>query len=626
MINCYVNGKEVFPKLTDKIKITKENITIKEKDSYTYEITFPMNIAANRKVFGNMHRLEVRKGVATYNDCKLYADNILIISGVGTVTSITNIEIKLQIVSEKGTLKYDESFYGEYIDKMFFGFAEWNRDYLFNKNVCIEYINTLSQNGVIYKFGETKQWRRQSYLGYEGVYVLMPIYDAVHGLYCNIQGKIRNDDTTDIVMNPRFQPNLFYIFSEIMRHIGFSVDLSIIDKDPWNRLYIANARDTTAYNEMLPHWTVKTFLDEFGKLFNISYKFDYQRKEIIVISNNETLPDSTVSYEPLDEFSTDYDEDGMNYIGASNIEYNIENGDYRVGEVITKEMYDSFDVKEYDSDFDMREDYRGLSAKEKYTHIFHCPKGFYYARKEDRGPVLTRFGLFTGIVRNKETTDSVRLLMCPVESTEDEFVESFLYYRNEKGGIMNYKVTAPCHIAVVSENTDYEPSGEYVSVADVVDEGADAPSRDSESSENMYLMFANFKRKSNITSYEMTRLRAIPQDNAGYIPVKSMTFEYNFAYPDSDRFWLGLNESLSLTSTPATHFIGQFHQSSNKNELDKTIENQNKVVIKFLSDDIPDPTKTFIFYNKKFVCEKIEITVGTGGVDKLKTGYFYEII
>lgn len=105
-----------------------------------------------------------------------------------------------------------------------------------------------------------------------------------------------------------------------------------------------------------------------------------------------------------------------------------------------------------------------------------------------------------------------------------------------------------------------------------------------------------------------------------------MTFEYNFAYPDSDRFWLGLNESLSLTSTPATHFIGQFHQSSNKNELDKTIENQNKVVIKFLSDDIPDPTKTFIFYNKKFVCEKIEITVGTGGVDKLKTGYFYEII
>lgn len=628
MINCYVNGTEVYPKLTDKIKITKENVFIKERDSYTYEITFPMNIIANRSIFGNVQRLDVKKGTAVYKNCMLYADNILVIGGVGTVTSVTNKEVKLQIVSGKGALKYKESFYEKYIDRLPLGRAEWDSDWLLHENVCIGNMNVLVQDGARYQFGETRQWRRQGYLGYKDEYVLMPVYDAVNGCYCNVQGKIRDDDTTDIVMYPRAQPNLFFIFRKIMNCLGFSADCGLMDKEPWNRLYIANARDTQLYNEMLPHWTVKTFLEEFSKLFNVSYKFDERQDKITVMPYNETLSDSTADYEPFDEFSMDYDEDGLNYIGASNIEYNIDNGDYRKGEVITQDMYDSFGVREYDSGVAMREAYRGLSDKEKYTSIFHCPDGFYYARKTDLGPFLTRFGRFTGIVRNKESADPVRLLMCPVQYSRDEKIESFLYYRGEGtgGGRMNYKAVFTAGIAVASENTDIDLSDEYVSVADVVDEGAEAPSRDSESSDNMYLMFANFSAKDSLGSSEMERLRPIPEDGNGYVPVKSMAIDYNHAYPDSELANLYSKESLALTSSPATCFIGQFHQAGDKNDFCKAIENQNKVVIKFLADNIPEPTKTYIFHNKRFMCEKIEITVGSEGVDKLKTGYFYEII
>lgn len=619
MINCYINGTEAYPKLTDKIKITKENPFIKERDSYTYEIAFPMNIIANRRIFGNMQRPDVKKGTAIYKNCMLYADNILVIGGVGTVTSITNQEVKLQIVSGKGALKYKESFYEEYIDRLPLGHAEWDSDWLQHENICIESMNVLVQDGVRYQFGMTKQWRRQGYLGYKDEYVLMPIYDAVNGYYCNVQGKIRDDDTTDIVMYPRTQPNLFFIFRKIMNCLGFSVNCELIDKDPWNRLYIANARDTQLYNEMLPHWTVKTFLEEFSKLFNVSYRFDELRNRITVMPYSEALSDSTADYEPLDEFSMDYDEDGLNYIGASNIEYNIDNGDYRVGEVITKDMYDSFDVRDYDSALAMREDYRELSDKEKYTSIFHCPDGFYYARKTDNGPFLTRLGRFTGIVRNKESDDSVRLLMCPVQYAGDEKIESFLYHKDR--GIMNYKAVFTAGIAVASDNTDLELSDEYVTVADVVTGGAEAPSRDSESSDNIYLMFADLNAKDSLASSDVESLHFIPASS-----VNSMTIDYNHAYPDSELAFLYCRESLSLTSSPATYFIGQFHSVGDKKDFRKVIENQNKVVIKFLADNIPEPTKTYIFHNKRFMCEKIEITVGSEGIDKLKTGYFYEII
>lgn len=628
MIKCYINGKEAFPKLADKIKLTKENVFIKESDSYTYDITFPMDIIDNRKIFGNKQRIDVKKGTAVFEKCMLYADNIPVVSGVGTVTSITNTDIKLQIVSGRGSLKYRDSFYNEFIDRLPLGIAEWNQDRLLHENVCIENMNVLVQGGIRYQFGKTKQWRRQGYLGYKGEYVLMPIYDAVNGCFCNVQGKIRYDDTTDIVMYPRAQPNLLFIFRKIMNCLGFSVNCEMLDKDPWNRLYIANARDTQLYNEMLPHWTVKTFLEELRKLFNLSYLFDERQATITVIPYNETSSESIAVYEPLDEFSMDYDEDGLNYIGASNVEYNIDNIDYRIGEVITKEIYDSFDVKDYDSAIAMSDDYRELSDKEKYTSIFHCPDGFYYARKTDKGPFLTRFGRFTGIVRNKESDESVKLMMCPVQYAGDEQIDSFIYYEGEGVGnsVMNYKAVFTAGIAVASENTDIDMSDEYVSVADVVDEGADAPSRDTESSDNIYLMFANFDAKDSLVSSGMERLHYIPEDADGYIPVKSMTIDYNHAYPDSELAYLTSKESLALTSSPATYSISMFHYIGEKDNFFKIIENQNKVVIKFLADNIPDPTRVYMFYNKRYLCEKIEIELSDGEINPVKTGYFYEIL
>ena len=56
------------------------------------------------------------------------------------------------------------------------------------------------------------------------------------------------------------------------------------------------------------------------------------------------------------------------------------------------------------------------------------------------------------------------------------------------------------------------------------------------------------------------------------------------------------------------------------------IDKNNLLCIKFISDDIPDPSRIYVFHNKRFVCQKIEMQVGTEGMERLKTGYFYEIL
>ena len=56
------------------------------------------------------------------------------------------------------------------------------------------------------------------------------------------------------------------------------------------------------------------------------------------------------------------------------------------------------------------------------------------------------------------------------------------------------------------------------------------------------------------------------------------------------------------------------------------IDNNNQISIKFIPDDIPDPSKIYVFNNKRYICEKVEMNVTDDGIDKEKTGYFYEML
>ena len=90
MIHCTINGQAAYPSASDKIKVTYANQYIEDSGSYTYDISFPMSIHANQVLFANIHRFDVHKRSKSFDDCKLYADNRLFISGKGTITSVSD--------------------------------------------------------------------------------------------------------------------------------------------------------------------------------------------------------------------------------------------------------------------------------------------------------------------------------------------------------------------------------------------------------------------------------------------------------------------------------------------------------------------------------------------------------
>ena len=69
-----------------------------------------MDIMENRLFFGNINRIDVRKNKINYDICRLYADDRLVIEGKGSVNSITNDVVKMQIIGGKSKVKYNSKF------------------------------------------------------------------------------------------------------------------------------------------------------------------------------------------------------------------------------------------------------------------------------------------------------------------------------------------------------------------------------------------------------------------------------------------------------------------------------------------------------------------------------------
>ena len=127
MIFCLLDGDKVFPSLSSNIKITRENPELKDKGSYTLDVTFPLSVYENKKKFGHLNRIDVSMVSNDYESATLYVNSMAVISGIGVVTSVSNTEVKLQIMDANSEFKYASGVYKVYINDMF---SWWNKNIL----------------------------------------------------------------------------------------------------------------------------------------------------------------------------------------------------------------------------------------------------------------------------------------------------------------------------------------------------------------------------------------------------------------------------------------------------------------------------------------------------------------
>lgn len=614
MITCTIDGKHAYPSGEDSIKITKENPFLKDRDAWTMEISFPMDILENARIFAHINRLDVSRRVQSFSNCIIYADDMMLIKGVGVVTQVTEATVKLQIKSGMSMIAYRSDFEKTYIDRL-------------------EYpIDDLSEKiGVPMSLGELGGMMTN----YATSYIFTPIYDETNDVVLNeISLLYKPVETTDgyftvekmaILHKAAIQPCLRFVLCRVLLHMGYFISpLDVAEAlGGLEGMYICNTRLTVDIAKALPHWTVKRFLDEVRQLFNITFLFN-DADGTVAIKKYDPASSVPVSYECVDEFTTEYDEDGTKFIGSSNIKYNLQSSSFRICDDIPNEVLDFFKTKEYASRGEMMEAWEAMDAKERMTTIFRCPMGWHYSIKvanEDgeEHNELHRVGFQH--LRRSTDDDEVVLNIVPVpmgENTHKATLKLQEYPDNvaatdekrySSHDIELYPYYIPC-VSAEEKNVDED----YATVQSVIEEGQSTEQEEDE------MIHAYYLGKMLDRDFDHGTATAILDSHvAVQVPLTGSMLVGACSTDPWSAPGNGGDRSFAFSDTTAARYIGMLHSK------EKVVENQVQVVIKFRSQEIPDPTSIFIFRNKRYLCDKVEMNVTHSGVDEIKTGYFYEI-
>ena len=619
MITCVINGMAAYPAASQSIKLTYANQYVTDDGEYSYDINFPMSIMDNRRVFHNVSRFDVSKVTQKFNDCKLYVSGRLILSGVGTIISVTEAEIKLQIVGGKSRIKFNDKLTKHYIDEIPFGTAD-KPGYTVDKGWSQRW-KGLQKIKDIYRLDEDNS----KFLGVEGKWCFMPIRDETNDLIANFVGVDKTKQfigyNAPFIMNLAVQPSLMYIFRKVLEYEGYTLKRNDFDCKPWNQLYIASAYKTRELRRALPHWSSYTFIEEFRKFFNASIYFDEAQKTCCVISSSELSSVDSIEIEPLDEYSADYDEDGsFSTSSTANLEYKLDDSVNRGSyESISKKVFKNFNIVKSVDYFGESNQFalttQGWSEKKKRQTIIEHFYSYYIYVEEDNTKTWQLAGYWSPLIRDQNSDDYVDLCISPAAQVVEDinFKTAFLGEDNhyEKRCLLSI----PNDKEADSKECDVDDGYSYTSVQDAIDD--ESSMEESEDEEEVMSVF--FILPGKVQAYDKPYGHISWVGNKSRWPMFITDYRINSDYTyegilatAGNNFSLSLNAVINGAISLAEYHSKAFH-----------IDNKNCMEVKFKSDVIPDPSKIYIIRNKKFVCEKIELEIKNDDIEPIYTGYFY---
>lgn len=621
MITCIINGHRAYPISTSSIKVTYANQYVTDDGEYTYDITFPMDILANREIFKNVSRFEVAKNIAKYDDCKLYVDSRIIMSGVGTILSVNQNEVKLQIVGGKSRIKFNEKLTKHYIDEMDLGIAD-KPGYTVDKGWSQGFKNIQKIND-IYRLDDDKS----KFLGVEGKWCFVPVRDETNDMIANFVGVDKTKQfigyNAPFIMNLAVQPNLMHILRKVVEYEGYTLKRNDYDCKPWNLLYIASAYKTRELRKALPHWSSYTFIEEFRKLFNATIVFDDILKTCSVINASELTTADSIKIEPLDEYTTDYDEDGsISTSSTANLEYNLGGSANRDSyEVISKkvfENFESFHSEEISLDHQFVTTTLLWSEKKKRQTIIENFGDYYIYVEDESGKKKWKLaGIWSPLIRDKSSEDYVDLNISPAAQVVEDINFKTALIGEDKYYEKRCLLSIPNDKEPDSKESDVDDDGfSYTSVQDAIDDESKLDkSEDDQECMNIFFILPG---RVQIGGPNQTSLSWV--GNKSRWPQFLTDYRINEDYRYSgiaDIFHDTYSLSLRKTREVGSTCLGSFHNNGLR------IDNKNSMEVKFKSDEIPDPSKIYIIRNKRFVCAKIEMEVKDDAIEPIYTGYFY---
>ena len=443
-------------------------------------------------------------------------------------------------------------------------------------------------------------------------YCLAPVVNRTTG-YCINQwayGKPTLEDTYTLQADGQYwfpQPYLWAFVKEVMRAIGYELQINQIENTVFKNLIICHVVETYKWNEILPGWSVKDFFEEIEKMFNAVFVVDNRKRTARLMIKPSYYADVEVAHvlhvEDAYEAEIEEDNEAVDAMSSTNVKYQIpDSGYYRMrcfpddfSKNVKRDVIPiDFEPDVTDQMQRMNDWFRGNGFQKHdivYTDALTGREFVYKGRTFNEGwSVFEPVNEFKPLEReNAENT--VELEMIPVELA---FSDLYSYVGNDKNRPI--KIMIP----VVDENGTSDENGE--SITNVLEQVETWTSKESQSKETIYLAFYI-----GLVTYE---------------PLTSGRYDFPLPFTDlytwtqSYKYWPtnDIGATLALTTLDKLFYEGGYDI-----DFDKAIK------IRSFDPNVYDVRLVFEINNKRYICKEMEFTLDAYGRKGAWTGTFYPI-
>ena len=594
MTELIIDGVSAVLSKDFSIQVKRENPLFTKNGEYTYDITLPLDNPTNAELYKHLNRLNSTQTVSTDRRAVLVADNRVYCNGTEVITGWTEDTVSIQIASGNSELNW---FIGADLS-----------------------ISTLEMKQTIVPTAESEKLNYIQNTYPEVDYCLAPIVNQTNNYVFNAWGlkegqelPVEQSDTTYIP-----QPYLCPYIKEVVNALGYTLVKNELEDTVFRELYICHALHTDHWNEILPEWSVKDFLEQIEQLFDMTFVVDNKSRTASLIFNNRFLDGSHTAHVAWveDVYETEVEEDpDKEDMADSNVSYSLGDDEFWKFACLADE------VKEAAKYEHIPEDY--VSSNTRFSRVmswFH-EDGMVHQRTDTiyiddsdgrqylwmgepeengRGKTYRMVDAFAQLER--EGTDTkVELNVKPVTLAEVSFTR-------EPGEGTEDRQEVTLHLPAINEGTDVENETEEegpTPLPNLIRNGAEAEDANSTLSLALY---------SGLTD----------------IYVSGSSHSYPIPYIDEYRDNEHTNPTFQVSSEYVkTNSVGATLRLSYLDELiyQSTYDIDYKHAIKISSHDpnLYDARYIFEIRNKRYVCREMEFTLDAHGRKGAWTGTFYPI-
>lgn len=659
MITLHIDGKPVITKSGTTIKLVRENPLFTESGDYTFDITLPLaGCTKNQRALGLRHRPEVRlDDLCGKRMPFVLQTTVLRIDGTAVVTSVNQDEAKVQLLAGASDLNVSATTPAGtdvYIDEMDLGraYEKEAKDYYPESDRYIDGNKyTQSPRDGLRKWVQEKALDSQIY-GSAGVTdcVIFPVWSSADAGFANARGLreffVSGTKTEEKYRYPitspsgtyddglvfAAQPYLVVIIERVLAALGYRVDRNEIRGTWMQDIFVANTRSEYKFANVLPHWTVREFLDEVRRFFGVSIVVPKAGvAKIIRRANYYNAASSVISLtEVSDEHSADIDddEDGGKDISTANVDYERPDTDDMLR--LPDEVWENAIVKVFSSKADLvqwaeqniPEDKRETSAwllvdegqGHTYAYLRRKKDDKYYMAQVDCCPPLIRGdGQYSG--KGRDIGITLRIIPAKMEWVPITYIKSTLkegprpYYENS---IEKDCMSVP---TLVSSDTLCKIN-EIYSVDAAINSESSSQENTTDERPDILRVALNTGVK---WQYEAA------EGNTRGPREADLPVPLGIAYcKNDDGYYMPIigadnYDQFNLTKTKSP--------SIRADAIDTGYHVDTRCLHCFaFTDDCPiDVAAVFLIRNRRYVCQKIEYEIDEDGVRPMKRGYFYEL-